>query len=64
MVYDVLLVGLSNYKTAKRITRWVRGIHATSLTEASQKAIQLHPAIGCIPSPSLHGLAYVSTTIG
>lgn len=50
MVYDVLLVGLSNYKTAKRITRWVRGIHATSLTEASQKAIQLHPVIGCIPS--------------
>lgn len=50
MVYDVLLVGLSNYKTAKRITRWVRNVHANSLTEASEKAIQMYPVLGCIPS--------------
>lgn len=50
MVYDVLLVGLCTYKTTKQITRWVRNVHATSLTEASQKAIQLHPITGCTPS--------------
>lgn len=50
MVYDVLLVGLRNHKTPQRILRWVRNISASSLSEASQKAIQLHPITGCIPS--------------
>lgn len=50
MLYDVLLVGLCTHKTTKRITRWVRSIQANSLTEASDKAIQMHPVLGCIPS--------------
>lgn len=50
MLYDVLLVGLCNHKSPKRITRWVRNIQADSLTEASEKAIQMHPVLGCTPT--------------
>lgn len=50
MIYDVLLVGLCTHKTTQQISHWVRNISASSLTEATQKAIQLHPITGCTPS--------------
>lgn len=49
-MYDVLLIGLSKGKRCYQITRWVRGIQANSLTEASNKALHLHPITGCTPS--------------
>lgn len=50
MIYDVLLVGFIDGRRPRRVTRWVRGIHADSLTEASDKAIQKFPHLGCVPS--------------
>lgn len=49
MVYDVLVVSLSrSYRAHNK--RWVRGIRADSLSEASRKAEQLHPTLGLTPT--------------
>jgi len=47
--YDVLVQSLHR-KLNRHNTRWVRGILASSLTEACKKAEALHPNLGVTPT--------------
>ena len=48
-VYDVLLHSL-HHKMNKINTKWVRGVTANGTTEASAKAVALHPNLGITPT--------------
>lgn len=47
--YDILLVSLNRQGTSN-VTKWVRGLRANSLTQASDMAIAMHPSLGTTPT--------------
>lgn len=56
MIYDVLVHSLApSYR--KHNTRWVRGIQAASLSEASRIAVARHPQLGLTPTTMAAGWA-------
>ena len=47
--YDILLVSLNRQGTSN-VTKWVRGLRANSLTQASDMAIAMHPSLVTTPT--------------
>ena len=47
--YDILLVSL-NRRGTSNVTKWVRGLKANSLTQASDIAIAMYPSLGITPT--------------